>query len=129
MSLLGSSAQAGATVVSPQITWIQGGTAAMGGVEGMHVDYSVSTTQQWTATTQTIPLQGDFNHDGTDDFFMYGPGAGTDQLWLGKPYSVDPGAANADRFTVSSWPVSGYYKPFVGDFDGNGASDIFWYAP
>ena len=26
-------------------------------------------------------------------------------------------------------PVTGTYKPFVGDFDGNGRDDVFWYAP
>ena len=25
--------------------------------------------------------------------------------------------------------MSGTYRPFAGDFDGNGTDDIFWYAP
>jgi hypothetical protein len=26
-------------------------------------------------------------------------------------------------------PINGSYEPLVGDFDGDGATDIFWYAP
>ena len=35
------------------------------------------------------------------------------------------------RLTVASRPitVNGLYRPVVGDFDGNGLADVFWYAP
>ncbi|MGN6696235.1 MAG: arylsulfotransferase family protein [Aquihabitans sp.] len=48
----------------------------------------------------------------------------------------------ADRIDAISWPVGGTptrtsrsvsvggtYQPIVGDFDGNGYADVFWYAP
>jgi V8-like Glu-specific endopeptidase len=37
--------------------------------------------------------------------------------------------ANGTSFTSHSFSVSGKYQPITGDFDGNGASDIFWYRP
>jgi FG-GAP-like repeat len=67
------------------------------------------------------PLAGDFDGNGRDDIFWYGPGSAADGLWLtrrdgGSPVKLSP-------------VVNGIYTPFVGDFDGNGRDDIFWYAP
>jgi hypothetical protein len=92
---------------------------------GWSVSTATTITQQLTATAAVKPLVGDFNGDGLDDVFFYAPGAAADYLWTGKPYT---GSGLSSRFTVTSLPVSGTYTPAVGDFDGNGDDDIFWYA-
>ena len=36
------------------------------------------------------PLLGDFNGDGENDIFWYGPGAANDALWYGKASAASP---------------------------------------
>lgn len=116
------------------VTW--GPPAVSGSLppyEEVSLDWSAVTTQQWTSDAGVTPLQGDFNGDFRDDLFFYSAGSAPDHLWLSKPFDeATQGsnvAARADRFTVTPISVSGDYKPFTGDFDGNGDTDIFWYAP
>lgn len=66
-----------------------------------------------------LPVAGDFDGDGADDLFLYGPGGADDDLWLGGD----------TEFTTREVVVRGTYVPLVGDFDGDGADDIFWYGP
>jgi hypothetical protein len=65
------------------------------------------------------PFASDFDGDGYDEIFWYGPGAAADSMW------------HFDDFThpVSrSVNVRGTYQPLVGDFTGDGVDDVFWYA-
>ena len=87
---------------------------------------SVTTTQQLTATSTPVPIVGDFDGDGHDDVMWYVSGSGQDFLWSGKDRND---ASQADRFDVSTLPISGDYTPFTGDFNGDGRDDIMWYAP
>jgi len=89
----------------------------------------VTTTQQLTATAAAKPLVGDFNGDGRGDVFWYVPGTGADYLWAGKARDDTTPTTKADRYTVTTEPISGTYVPLVGDFNGDGRSDIFWYGP
>ena len=62
--------------------------------------------------------------DGDIDVVWYGVGAAPDARWLGlnlAPPTVE--------FSWVAMSVSGTYRPFVGDFDGDGCEDIFWYSP
>ena len=95
--------------------------------ERYQLDYAVPTATQWNEKG-TFPLSGDFNGDGRTDMFMYSAGSTPDALWLAKE-GTGVFADRADRFTQVPRSVSGSYFPFVGDFDGNGSDDIFWYAP
>ncbi len=74
------------------------------------------------------PVVGDFNGDLIDDVFWYQAGLGADSVWFFK----------ADKtFTSVAQSVSGYYRPIVGNFVANSATeggvfaperdDIFWY--
>ncbi|MEZ5139811.1 MAG: VCBS repeat-containing protein [Acidimicrobiales bacterium] len=99
-------------------------------VESVGLDWTTTPTAQWTSTSKPVVLQGDFNADGRDDVFLYVKGSVADQLWLGQPFDEAGGDTDrTGRFAVSTINVSGTYLPFTGDFDGNGATDIFWYAP
>lgn len=103
-----------------------------GTYDNVALDATFTPDTQITGTDDTYPLKGDFNGDGYDDVFWYGPGTTADSLWLGKPYyegNVGGTANPTSRFTSVPYSVGGVYKPFAGDFDGDGYTDIFWYAP
>ncbi len=59
------------------------------------------------------------------DVLWYGRGSAPDSRWL----DVDLAATPAVTSTKVPATVSGDYRPFVGDFDGDNCDDIFWYAP
>ncbi|MFN0090275.1 MAG: FG-GAP repeat domain-containing protein [Acidimicrobiales bacterium] len=68
---------------------------------------------------------GDFNGDGKDDILWYAQLGGNSYMWTATGARDEAGA-----FTDSAPfnPVGGYV-PQVGDFDGSGDEEIFWYAP
>lgn len=72
------------------------------------------------------PLVGQFMGTAYTDIFWYGPGPEPDLLWAAD------GTAGTPFFTqypVSVGDGSAYYIPLVGNFDGDGDSDIFFYHP
>jgi hypothetical protein len=115
-------------------TW-DGGDARWNGTATPGSFTSVAASQAGSF----VPVPGDFNGDGRDDIFWYQPGgdpkvanqnqvgttnwepnARPDQLWLGQ--------ANGS-FSVSNLAVNGASIPLAGDFDGDGDTDIIWFAP
>lgn len=68
-----------------------------------------------------VPVAGDFNGDGVDDIFWYGPGTAADSVWFW--FGRHGGGYDSKAFTVN-----GVYQPLVGDFNGDGYSDIYWYG-
>lgn len=88
----------------------------------------VSQGELGLATGENVPAVGDFNGDGRADVMWHGvsnPGAGlpeiTDVLWLSES------TADALAFATVPKEVGHTYRPFVGDFDGDGIDDIFWH--
>jgi hypothetical protein len=69
------------------------------------------------------PLAGDFDGDGFGDLMFYAPGGTGETIWWGAATGF--GTTAAPRSTTS---VAGTYKPITGDFDGDGDSDIIWFA-
>jgi hypothetical protein len=67
-----------------------------------------------------VPAAGDFDGDGRDEIFWYGPGAAPDSMWHFQSTS-----------SVVSIPFSvggTSYQPLAGDYTGDGTDDIHWYA-
>ena len=58
------------------------------------------------------------------DIFWYAPGPAADFIWRG----IDPTGPTL-AYTSRPVRVGGVYTPLVGDCDGDGCDDIFWYAP
>jgi hypothetical protein len=83
-----------------------------------------------TTSTDYKPFTGDFDRDGYTDIFWYGPGAIQDRLSWGnssRTFGSDRGFNTAGVELPNA--EANVYTPLVGDFDGDGFSDIFWYAP
>jgi subtilisin family serine protease len=65
------------------------------------------------------PFSGDFDGNGFDDIFWYGPGTAADYMWR----------FDGDGRVSVPISVGGTYVNATGDFDGNGYDDILWYRP
>ena len=50
----------------------------------------------------------------------YTPGLGTDVRWSH--------ITRAGGYRDTRRVINGTYQPLVGDYDGNGVEDIFWYS-
>ena len=66
-----------------------------------------------------VMLDADVTGDGLVDPIQYRPGPGGDAQWRATP------TGTLTRQTIST---SGTFRPVVGDFDGNGFSDVMWHA-
>jgi len=64
------------------------------------------------------PVSGDFDGDGDDEIFWYGPGATTDSVWTFT--------SRSSHSTVDKSVGGSNYLPVAGDFDGDGKDDIIW---
>ncbi len=67
---------------------------------------------------------GDFNGDGKGDYFLYEPGPYAERIWYGLA-SSNP---SSNQSLTPTTNVFGTYTPVVGDFNGDGRSDIIWYT-
>jgi hypothetical protein len=65
--------------------------------------------------------QGDFNGDGTSDILWRNKIDGRNSTWLFKEGKRTKKTVKLDPVKSQSWKVAG-----VGDFDGDGTSDILW---
>ena len=86
----------------------------------------------FTTTTETVtsdafkPFAGDFNGDGFGDVYWYSTTA-TDRIWWGAAERSFASTRKVNATMPSG--INASFKPFPGDFDGDGTTDIFWYAP
>ncbi len=76
------------------------------------------------------PLAGDFDADGSSDIWWFDRdgGATTNSIWYGSPSKAFTTVATnlgALMTSIGAGPT----RPVVGDFDGNGHSDVLFYRP
>ncbi len=75
--------------------------------------------------TDHAMLAGNFAGGPRDELFFYAPGAPTEAL-----VTIAKSGTTAPVFTTQGeFDVRGTYKPFVGNFDGDGFDEILFYAP
>lgn len=65
-----------------------------------------------------VDATGDFDGDGRTDLVDHRPGGAADSILY----------SNGTRFSRHTVSVNGSYELFTGDFDDNGADDIYWYS-
>ncbi|HEX5615104.1 MAG TPA: family 43 glycosylhydrolase [Acidimicrobiia bacterium] len=70
------------------------------------------------------PVAGDFTGDGTDDLWWTAPGAGPEALW---DFDADGAGVTVNVIGKGNVVVRDS-TPLVGDFDGDGIDDIFYYG-
>jgi hypothetical protein len=75
-------------------------------------------------TAGLIPIRGNFGGDNAADILWYAPGSGPDTIWYGRT-----GQRGSNAFRRARVNINGTYKPITGDFVGDEATDILWYAP
>ena len=78
------------------------------------------TVQDLSVASAAIPLPGDFDGDGDHGHHLV-------PAWRSAPTRCG-GSATACRPRLAL-DHHGDYRPVVGDFDGDGTDDLFWYGP
>ena len=83
----------------------------------------------WAATANAQPLVGDFNGDGKTDVALTGPAG-----WSSLPvaFSNGNGTFNVTNQPITNfavWAATANAKPLVGDFNGDGKTDVTLTGP
>ncbi len=73
------------------------------------------------AGSNFIPIQGDFNGDGKEDFGVYDFSTAT--------YYIEESSSNGSTLVVKQYGSPGHDLPIIGDFDGDGTTDFVVYHP
>lgn len=81
-----------------------------------------TSTEIAVMPTAAKAIPGNFWGTG-GDLLLYTPGTAPDSIVHVNPTSGGPDVS------YSPLTINGTYTPLVGDFDGNGYDDIYWYAP
>lgn len=74
-------------------------------------------------------MVGRWNRDSRDDLLMYRPGSAADTRYYGGRVSSGLlGLSSEPALNKASATINGLYEPIVGDFDGDGITDVMWYG-
>lgn len=93
---------------------------AITGITGLETPAPTTPVATFVPAVTATTLTGDFDGDGVEDAFVYGPGTAADEVWWGRPDG---------RFVRGVARVDGRYVPVAGDFDADGRTEILWYGP
>lgn len=84
---------------------------------------------KWIEGEDWLPLFGDFNGDGKCDILFWHTEKGMWQVAVstGEEFVFHPG--NGDYTWLKNWAAGEYWKPVIGDFNGDGRDDILVVEP
>lgn len=83
---------------------------------------SSATDWLYTVSGTYVPVVGNFDAQEGDDIYWYAPASSYVNRWFST------GGSAFDQYNQVLVPTSSSgFVPIVGDFDGNGADDVFWY--
>lgn len=95
----------------------------------VQADYTMSSyLHNWAVGDVWEPLIADLNGDKKDDVLVYNASAGQWQAALsdGNKFVPHPGSTG-NYIWLNGWGKGENWKPFCGDFDGDGKDDVLLY--
>ncbi len=95
----------------------------------VQADFTTTTyLNSWAVGTIWQPLVGDLDGDQKKDVFVYNSLAGEWQVALSNGTQFTPHAGSAGNYKwLNGWGIGSYWKPLVGDFNGDEKDDVVLY--
>ncbi len=94
--------------------------------QGQSIGQSIFTYGFHTGGVYSVPLVGDFNRDGTTDVGIYVP---TQDFFALDNLGVNGQSIGQNVFTYGFHDGGTFAVPIVGDFNGDGTTDVGVYLP
>jgi FG-GAP-like repeat len=109
--------------------WLMQEPIAIDPVTGQWVGWAKAGYWIWAAASQ--PYLGDFNGDGTTDILWNSSWDGANSIWLMQAPTLDSAHQQWVGWAKKAYNLSGTlgYHPYLGDFDGDGRTDVLWRDP
>ncbi len=105
--------------------WLGGGTRGAPFHKGFAVpNCRVPQYDEDGGLASNQPITGDFNGDGKTDIYWIAPHPYPSVLWFGDTTGFDVGSKSTAPTTEPE-----YFRPILGDFNGDHHTDVLWYQP
>jgi len=94
------------------VIWLMNGAAIL----------SEAAVNWMTDSNWSIAGVGDFDGDGKSDILWHNSSTGANTIWLMNAGTISGGGVSFATVSDVNWGIAG-----IGDFDGDGKSDILWH--